>query len=126
MSTQTRIEWTEMTWNPIVGRTKVSPACKNCYAENMVQRLQAMGTHTLPSDAWLGGSMEDRAYGIPRMDYLRQVPAAIRLLPTAPRLEDLYRLDLTDIHRVIVGGKSENRARQMKQKWAEIPLLQLA
>lgn len=84
MSTQTRIEWTEMTWNPIVGRTKVSPACKNCYAEDMVQRLQAMGTHTLPSDAWLGGSMEDRAYGIPRMDYQRQVPAAIRLLPTAP------------------------------------------
>ncbi|WOE59983.1 DUF5131 family protein [Pseudomonas aeruginosa] len=70
--------------------------------------------------------MEDRGYGIPRMDYLRQVPAAIRLLPTALRLEDLYRLDLTDIHRGIVGGKSENRARQMKQKWTEIPLLQLA
>ena len=44
MSTQTSIEWTEMTWNPIVGCTKVSPGCKHCYAENMAYRLQAMGT----------------------------------------------------------------------------------
>ncbi|HEJ2005822.1 TPA: DUF5131 family protein, partial [Pseudomonas aeruginosa] len=44
MSTQTSIEWTEMTWNPVVGCTKVSPGCKHCYAENMARRLQAMGT----------------------------------------------------------------------------------
>ncbi|MBN0926731.1 DUF5131 family protein, partial [Pseudomonas aeruginosa] len=44
MSTQTSIEWTEMTWNPVVGCTKVSPGCKHCYAENMAHRLQAMGT----------------------------------------------------------------------------------
>ena len=44
MSTQTSIEWTEMTWNPVVGCTKVSPGCKHCYAENMAYRLQAMGT----------------------------------------------------------------------------------
>ena len=43
MSTQTRIEWTEMTWNPTVGCTKVSPGCKHCYAETMAKRLQAMG-----------------------------------------------------------------------------------
>jgi protein gp37 len=43
MSTQSRIEWTEQTWNPTVGCTKISPGCKNCYAEIMAQRLQAMG-----------------------------------------------------------------------------------
>ena len=43
MSTQSRIEWTEQTWNPVVGCTKVSPGCKNCYAETMARRLQAMG-----------------------------------------------------------------------------------
>lgn len=44
MSTQTSIEWTEMTWNPVVGCTKVSPGCKHCYAETMARRLQAMRT----------------------------------------------------------------------------------
>ena len=43
MSTQSSIEWTEMTWNPTVGCTKVSPGCKNCYAETMARRLKAMG-----------------------------------------------------------------------------------
>lgn len=79
---------------------------QNCHAENLVRRVQAMSSYTPPSDAWLGGAMEDRGYGIPRMDYLRQVPAAIRLLPTALRLEDLYRLDLTDIHR---GSSAESQ-----------------
>ena len=39
---QSKIEWTESTWNPITGCTKVSPGCKNCYAERMALRLQAM------------------------------------------------------------------------------------
>lgn len=43
MSTQSRIEWTEQTWNPTVGCTKVSPGCKHCYAETMAWRLKAMG-----------------------------------------------------------------------------------
>lgn len=38
-----KIEWTEQTWNPITGCTKVSPGCKHCYAETMSHRLQAMG-----------------------------------------------------------------------------------
>jgi protein gp37 len=42
MSTQTKIEWTEMTWNPVTGCSKVSAGCKNCYAERMAKRLQAM------------------------------------------------------------------------------------
>ena len=43
MSSDSRIEWTERTWNPVVGCTKVSPGCKHCYAETMARRLQAMG-----------------------------------------------------------------------------------
>lgn len=37
------IEWTQATWNPVTGCTKVSPGCKFCYAERMAERLQAMG-----------------------------------------------------------------------------------
>jgi len=40
----TKIEWTESTWNPVSGCTKVSPGCANCYAERMAKRLKAMGT----------------------------------------------------------------------------------
>ena len=43
MATKSRIEWTESTWNPVTGCTKISPGCKNCYAERMAKRLQAMG-----------------------------------------------------------------------------------
>ncbi len=38
-----RIEWTDSTWNPLTGCTKVSPGCKHCYAERMAARLKAMG-----------------------------------------------------------------------------------
>jgi protein gp37 len=40
---QSSIEWTEMTWNPVTGCTKISAGCKYCYAEVMARRLQAMG-----------------------------------------------------------------------------------
>ena len=43
MATQTTIEWTESTWNPVSGCTKISVGCLNCYAERMARRLQAMG-----------------------------------------------------------------------------------
>jgi protein gp37 len=43
MTTRSSIEWTEHTWNPVVGCTKVSPGCKHCYAETMARRLRAMG-----------------------------------------------------------------------------------
>lgn len=43
MGQKSSIEWTESTWNPLSGCTKVSPGCKNCYAERMAKRLQAMG-----------------------------------------------------------------------------------
>lgn len=44
MSQTSRIEWTEATWNPAVGCTKISAGCKHCYAEAMAVRLRAMGT----------------------------------------------------------------------------------
>lgn len=46
VNSKSKIEWTESTWNPITGCTKVSPGCKFCYAERMAKRLQAMGKPT--------------------------------------------------------------------------------
>ncbi len=43
MAPKSLIEWTESTWNPLTGCTKISPGCKHCYAERMALRLQAMG-----------------------------------------------------------------------------------
>lgn len=41
--TKTKIQWTERTWNPVTGCTKISEGCRNCYAEVMAKRLQGMG-----------------------------------------------------------------------------------
>jgi protein gp37 len=41
---QSSIEWTELTWNPVTGCSKTSPGCKFCYAEAMSKRLKAMGS----------------------------------------------------------------------------------
>lgn len=194
MSTYSRIEWTEQTWNPTVGCTKVSPGCKNCYAETMARRLRAMGVkgyengfrlslmperlseplgrakptvyfvnsmsdlfheevpfeyiervfdvmkqahqHTfqvltkraermaafcngreVPPNVWLGVSVENKKYGLPRIDVLRNVDAPIRFLSIEPLLEDVGVLDLTGIHWVIVGGESGARARPMRIDW---------
>lgn len=196
MTTISRIEWTEQTWNPAVGCTKISAGCKNCYAETMAKRLKAMGTpgyengfalrilperlddpvkrkkptvyfvnsmsdlfhekipdayveqvfdviartphHTyqiltkrgarmarffktrvVPENAWLGVSVENRKHGVPRIDHLRRVPAKIRFLSVEPLLEDVGKLNLTDIHWVIVGGESGPKARPMKEEWAD-------
>jgi protein gp37 len=196
MSTVSKIEWTEQTWNPTTGCTKVSPGCKHCYAETMAKRLQAMSVRgyengfnisilperlneplkrrkstiyfvnsmsdlfhedipfafldkvfdvirqtpqhtyqiltkragrmrryfsswkrTVPDNAWLGVSVEDKKYGLKRIDELRMVDARIRFLSIEPLLEDLGELDLTDIHWAIVGGESGPKSRPMKQAW---------
>jgi len=44
MAQKSTIEWTESTWNPVTGCTKISPGCKFCYAERMARRLKAMGS----------------------------------------------------------------------------------
>lgn len=71
------------------------------------------------SNAWMGVSVEDRKYGLPRIDILRQIPAAVRFLSIEPLLEDLGQLDLSGIHWVIVGGESGPGARWFSTEWLE-------
>jgi protein gp37 len=192
---ESSIEWTEHTWNPVTGCTKLSPGCKHCYAETMARRLKAMGAagyehgfeltlqperleqplrrksptvyfvnsmsdlfhenvpdafvervlavcaatpqHTYqvltkraerlpeffksracPPNVWLGVSVEDRKYGVPRIDHLRKVKARVRFLSVEPLLEDIGEVNLKGIHWVIVGGESGAKARPMEEAWA--------
>lgn len=66
---------------------------------------------------WLGVSVEDRKYGLPRLDDLRHATAAVRFLSVEPLLEQLGRIDLRSINWVIVGGESGPRARPMDPAW---------
>lgn len=45
MAANSAIEWTEKTWNPLVGCTRISPGCQHCYAEKMSMRLASMARH---------------------------------------------------------------------------------
>lgn len=198
MSDGSSIEWTDATWNPVRGCTKVSPGCKHCYAETFAERWRGIAGHPyehgfdlrlvpdkldeplrwsrprrvfvnsmsdlfqegipfafvervfavmaratwhtfqvltkradrmleavekLPRslasrpNVWLGVSAEDRAYGLPRLDFLRAVPAAVRFVSFEPLLEDLGALDLRGLHWVIVGGESGRGARPMAESW---------
>ncbi len=74
---------------------------------------------TVPENAWLGVSVENNKYGVPRIDELRKVNASVRFLSIEPLLEDLGRLDITDIHWAIVGGESGPKARPMKPEWVD-------
>lgn len=183
-----------MTWNPVTGCTKLSPACKNCYAEPMAKRLQALGaagyekgfslalhperlgqpkkrkkptfyfansmsdlfhegvpddfleavmdvmrstpqhrymvltkrasrlpvffaSRACPGNLCLGVTVEDRKHGLPRMDFLRQVDAPLRMVNMEPLLEDLGEVDLSGIGWVSVGGESGPKARPMQAAW---------
>lgn len=66
---------------------------------------------------WLGVSVEDRKYGLPRIEALRETPAKVRFLSIEPLLEDIGRLDLRRIDWVIVGGESGAGARKMEEPW---------
>ena len=68
---------------------------------------------------WWGVSVEDRKYGLPRIDQLRAAPAGVRFLSVEPLLEDLGTFDLSGIHWVIVGGESGPGARPMQSAWVE-------
>jgi protein gp37 len=101
MATNSHIEWTEATWNPVTGCTKVSAGCKNCYAERLAKRLQAMGNHryangfalTLHSDAldlprkWKTGrrvfvnSMSDLFHQDVPLSFIQQVFTTMRECP---------------------------------------------
>src|SRR5437763_10903077 len=66
---------------------------------------------------WWGVSVEDRKYGLPRIEDLRHAPVQVRFLSIEPLLEDLGEIDLSGIHWVIVGGASGVGARPMERAW---------
>ncbi|HKP55474.1 MAG TPA: phage Gp37/Gp68 family protein [Polyangiales bacterium] len=66
---------------------------------------------------WWGVSVEDRAYGLPRVELLRRTPARTRFLSVEPLLEDLGELALDGIHWVIAGGESGHGARPLGPQW---------
>lgn len=68
-------------------------------------------------NVWLGTSVENADY-LPRVDSLRQCPAAVRFLSCEPLLGPLDGLDLNGIHWVIAGGESGHKARPMAMDWA--------
>jgi protein gp37 len=199
MAASSSIEWTDATWNPVRGCTKISPGCKHCYAETFAERFRGVPGHpyeqgfdlklvphklTDPlkwstpktifvnsmSDLfqdgiddsyieqvgrvmqmanwhtyqvltkraehmrdmlagplsfaaqldhiWWGVSVEDRKYGLPRIEALRDATAAVRFLSIEPLLEDLGKVNLDGILWVIVGGESGHGAREMDKTWA--------
>lgn len=98
MADHSAIEWTDSTWNPVTGCSKVTPGCKHCYAERLAGRLQAMGNSryrngfevTLhPDQLWLPlrwrqsrrifvNSMSDLFHEEVPEDFIRQVFAVMR------------------------------------------------
>lgn len=198
MSVISTIEWTDATWNPTRGCSKVSPGCKHCYAKVFAERFRGVPGHAyergfdprlaphklleplewlsprrifvnsmsdlfhedFPDDylldcarvmcmaswhtfqvltkraermagllqtklrfaaeqphIWWGVSVEDLQYGLPRIEQLRQAPAAVRFLSVEPMLEDLGDIDLQGISWVICGGESGPGARTIRQSW---------
>jgi protein gp37 len=198
MSEKSSIEWTDATWNPVRGCTKISPGCKHCYAETFAERFRGVPGHpyeqgfdlrlipeklaeplkwaqpkmifvnsmsdlfhedvpdsyveqvarvmtmadwhtyqvlTKRADRlaemlatklafaatqrhiWWGVSVEDRRYGLPRIEALRRAPAAMRFLSIEPLLEDLGEVDLGDLDWAIVGGESGHGARPLDKSW---------
>ena len=72
---------------------------------------------SVPDNAWLGVSVEDKKYGKPRIPDLQAIKAKTRFLSIEPLLEDLGRVRLAGIHWVIVGGESGAGARPMQEQW---------
>ena len=200
MSQLSSIEWTDATWNPVRGCTKISPGCKNCYAKTFAERFRGVPGHpyeqgfdlrlvpeklfeplkwkrprkifvnsmsdlfhpnvpdefivrvaevmiegdwhnyqvltkraerlerllnsklkfaTVSSHIWWGVSVEDRKHGLPRIEHLRNTPAAIKFLSIEPLLQDLGLVNLKAIDWVIVGGESGRGSRPMEQVWVQ-------
>lgn len=84
--------------------------------ERMFEFFQS---RSVPDNAWLGVSVEDKKYGKLRITSLQKIKAKTRFLSVEPLLEDLGRISLKGIHWVIVGGESGAGARPMKQEWVE-------
>ncbi len=86
--------------------------------ERVVHFAPGRGARTWPlPNVHLGVSVEDRKHGLPRVEALRTVPAALRFLSIEPLLEDLGELDLRGIGWVIVGAESGAGHRPMEESW---------
>jgi protein gp37 len=115
-----RLEWHE--WlNDETSETADPPPAVACgiHAANHCADVDYLGlgdVWPLPN-VWEGVSVEDRKYGVPRIELLRQTPAAVRFLSVEPLLEDLGTLDLSGIDWVIVGAESGHGARPMQDDW---------
>jgi protein gp37 len=133
---QSSIEWTEMTWNPVTGCTKVSAGCKYCYAEVMAKRLQAMGIEkyrnafklTLHEEALLipytwkkqkivfVNSMSDLFHKDVPLEFIQRVFKVMNENPQhtfqvlTKRADRLYKVhnDLTWTHNIWMGVSVEN------------------
>ncbi|HXZ40128.1 MAG TPA: phage Gp37/Gp68 family protein, partial [Terriglobales bacterium] len=81
----------------------------------MLRSLLGFAAHQ--ENIWWGVSVEDRKYGLPRIDHLRDAPTKVRFLSIEPLLENLGKLDLSGISWVIVGGESGPGARPMRKEW---------
>jgi protein gp37 len=96
---------------------KASPRlASSAWNTEMYQRA-----HLIPwplPNVWLGVTCENRKHGLPRIDALRGVDAAVRLVSFEPLLEDLGDVDLTDIDWSIVGCESGPHAREFDAAWA--------
>jgi protein gp37 len=102
---------------------KVIAACPQHNFQILTKRPERMARYFkkrhVPNNCWLGTTVEDKKYGVPRIDILRTIPARIRFLSIEPLLEDIGIINLESIHWVIVGGESGPKARPMKRTWVE-------
>ena len=70
-------------------------------------------------NVWLGVTVENRKHGLPRLDVLRSIPAAVRFASIEPLLEDLGVVDFSGIHWAIIGGETGSGARSIDTVWVE-------
>lgn len=79
--------------------------------------LEYFTKNEIPKNIWLGVTVDNRKYGVPRIDKLRNIKATVLFLSVEPLLEHLGEIDLTNIDWVIVGGESGPKARPMDKEW---------
>jgi protein gp37 len=70
-------------------------------------------------NVWLGVTVENRQHGLPRLDVLRSIPAAVRFASIEPLLEGLGTVDFTGINWAIIGGETGSGARSMDTAWVK-------
>ena len=87
MATNSTIEWTEMTWNPVTGCSKTSEGCRFCYAERMARRLHAMGNVRYANGFEV--TLHDDLVDLPRRKFPSVEQAKMNLKRVAERLEHL-------------------------------------